>query len=164
MYRQKQETLEQMQQQRDEQTTTLNEPVNHMNEKLEVVDGKLSQVKSSVSTHSTSMETFKTTLDVQVKQCSDQNQKFEREMNETKTQTANRKEAVKQETQGLLGKALSLEGLLRTMSIFEQYLKGNDNRTQTVENKISAQKKLHSGSTLDCKSTSRSWTQRSVRN
>ena len=53
-------------------------------------------------------------------------------MNETKTQTANHKESVKQETQGLLDKAPSLEGLLRTMSVFEQYLKGNDNRTQTV--------------------------------
>ena len=44
-------------------------------------------------------------------------------MNETQTQTVNRKEAVKQETQGLLDKAPSLERLLRMMSIFEQYLK-----------------------------------------
>ena len=120
-------------------------------------------MKLSVSTHATSMETIKTTLDVQVKQSSDQNQKFESQINETKTQTANRKEAVKRETQGLLDKALSLEGLLRTMSVFGKYLKGNDNRTQTVESKILAQKKLNSGSTPDCRSNSRSWTHRSVR-
>ena len=140
MSRQKQEILEQMQQRRDEETTTLNETVNHMNIKLEdkikVVDCQLSQVKLSVSTHSISMETIKTTLDVQMKQSSDQKQKFESQMNETKTQTANRKESVKQETQGLLDKAPSLEGLLRMMSVFEQYLKGNDNRTQTIESKV----------------------------
>ena len=139
-----------------------------MNENLEgkikVVNVKLSWVKSSVSTHATSMETIKTTLDVQVKQSSDQNQKIESRIIETKIQTANRKESVKQEMRGLLDKAPSLEGLLRTMSIFEQYLKGNDNRTQTVESKILAQKKLLSGSTPDCKSNSRSWTHRSVRN
>ena len=63
MSRQKQETLEQMQQtttlnepvNKDEQTTTLNEPVNKMHEKADdkfkVLDGQLCQVKSSVSTH-----------------------------------------------------------------------------------------------------------------
>ena len=77
--RPKQETLEQMQKQRGEQTTTLNETVNHMNEKLDdkikVIDGQLSRVKSSVSTHATSMETIKITLDAQVKQSSDPKQK-----------------------------------------------------------------------------------------
>ena len=120
-------------------------------------------MKFSVSAHATSMETINATLDVQVEQSSDQKQKFENQANETKTQTANRKESVEQEVRGLLDKAPSLEGLLRTMSLFEQYLKGNDNRTQTVERKISAQKKLNSGSTPDCKSNSRSWTHRSVR-
>ena len=128
------------------------------------MDGQLSQVKASVSTHAASMETIKTTLDIQVKQSSDQKQKFESQMNETKTQTANCKESVKQEMQGLLDKAPSLEGLLRTMSVFEQYLKGNEERTQAVESKILAQKKLNSGSTPDCKSNGRSWTHRSVRN
>ena len=92
MSRQTQETLEQLQQHRDERTTTFNQTVSHMNEKLEdkikVVDCQLSQVKPSVSTHATSMETIKTTLDVQVKQSSDQKQKSESQMNETNIQTA----------------------------------------------------------------------------
>ena len=128
------------------------------------MDRQLCQVKFSVSTHATSMQTIKTTLDVQVKQSSDQNQKFDSKINETKIQTANCKESLKQEMRGLLDKAPSLEGLLRTMSFFEQHLKGNDNRTQTVESKVFAQKKSNSGSTPDCKSNSRSWTHRSVRN
>ena len=63
-----------------------------------------------------------------MKQSADQKQKFESQINETKIQTANHKESVKQEKRGLLDKAPSLEGLLRTMSVLEQYLKGNDNR------------------------------------
>ena len=50
-----------------------------------------------------------------MKQSADQKQKFESQMNETKIQNANHKESVKQETQGLLDKAPSLEGLLRMM-------------------------------------------------
>ena len=153
---------------KDEQTTTFNESVNQMYDKLEdkikVVDGQLSQVKFSVSTHATSMETIKNTLDVQVKQSSDQKQKIESQMNETKNQTANRKESVKQEMRGLLDKAPSLKGLLRMISVFEQYLKGHDNSTQTVKSKVLAQKKLNSGPPPDCKSNSRSRTHRSVRN
>ena len=67
-----------------------------------------------------------------------QNLRVKKKINETKIQIANRKESLKHETQGLLDKVSSLEGLLRTMSVFEQYLKGNDERSQNVESKIMA--------------------------